>query len=342
MKRVVPKAKFARSRVAGVSLPGLAARGFANQLKLFVFSLLVGTAVVWSLQAQSASSQTPKWEAISIRPCKSSDNDLPSSGRARGSTPPATFSPVRMTLNCQPLLQYVQDAYLLFSNGRNPTSRLFALSTPIAGVPEWAKRQSYRIEAITNVNTTPQMMEGPMLQAVLEDRFKLKLHHETREVPVYDLVIAKGGPKLTPFVEGSCVPFPMDNTESTVPSEPQTGDSPKKYCRRGMGASRGNYSIIADSSTLDLFCRDFLNSVGDDHRQVVNKPGLTGTYSIHLEYSASPAERDGMLARGITPADGTAPEIFTAIQEQLGLKLEPDKGPGDFLVIDHIEEPSLN
>jgi uncharacterized protein (TIGR03435 family) len=292
--------------------------------------------------AEQSAGPIPKWDVVSIEPCNAASNAAPSStGRGRGSTPSASFSPLRMTLNCQSLLQYIQDAYLLFPNGQNPASRLFALSTPIEGAPNWA-RNDYRIEATAVAAARPQMMEGPMLQAILEDRFKLKLHHETREVPVYDLVIAKGGPKLTPFVEGSCVPFPMDNTASTAPPEPETPSGPKKYCRRGMGGGGGNRTILDDATTLDLLCRDFLNSVGDDHRRVIDKTGLTGTYSIHLEYSASQADRDEMMARGITPPDPTAPEIFTAIQEQLGLKLVPDKGPGDFLVIDHIEQPSPN
>jgi uncharacterized protein (TIGR03435 family) len=291
-------------------------------------------------RAQSAVGPVPKWDDVSIKPCDAaSDNVSPSGGRARGATPPASFSPVRMTLNCQSLLQYVEDAYLLFPNGQNPVSRLFALSTPIEGAPEWMKKERYKIEAIADANTRPPMMEGPMLQAMLEDRFKLKLHHETREVPVYDLVVAKGGPKLTPFVEGSCVPFSMDNAGSTVSPE---ADGTTKSCRRGMGGSGGNRTIMDDATTLDLFCRDFLNSVGDDHRRVINKTGLTGTYSIYLQYSASQADRDEMIARGITPPDPTGPEIFTAIREQLGLKLVPDKGPGDFLVIDRIEEPTPN
>lgn len=294
-----------------------------------------------SPDSKKAPGPIPKWDVVSIEPCNASSNPAPPpAGRGRGNTPPASFSPLRMTLNCQSMLQYVQDAYLLFPNGQNPSNRLFALSTPIEGTPDWARNEHYKIEATAVASSRPPMMEGPMLQAILEDRFKLKLHHATREVPVYDLVVAKGGPKLTPFVEGSCVPFPMDNAASTAPSEPQAG--PKRYCRDGMGGRGGNYTIVADATTLDSFCKNFLNSIGDDHRRVIDKTGLTGTHSIQLEYSAGQADRDEMIARGGTPADPTAPEIFTAIQEQLGLKLVPDKGPGDFLVIDHIEEPSPN
>jgi uncharacterized protein (TIGR03435 family) len=256
-------------------------------ISALIFLLMIDVSTTSSL---AQSSPLPKWDEVSIKPCDA-DNASAASGRGRGSTPPASFSPLRMTLNCQSPVQYIQYAYLLFPNGQNPPSRLFSLSTSIEGAPDWTRNQRYRIEAITDVHAMPQMMEGPMLQALLEDRFKLKLHREVRDVPVYDLVVAKGGPKLTPFVEGSCTPFSMDNTGSAVSSQPQTPEGQKKYCRRGMGGHGGNYTILDDATTLDLLCKDFLNSVGDDHRRVINKNGpcrnVLNTFGIFREPGGS-------------------------------------------------------
>ncbi len=297
-----------------------------------------------SLRPQSAVGPIPKWDVISVKPCDAESNGAP--GMRGGGIPPASFSPVHMMLHCQPVASYVRDAYLFFPNGQRPVSRSFAASTPIEGLPDWANTERYTIEANADGNATPEMMEGPMLQALLEDRFKLKLHHEVREVPVYDLLVAKGGPKLTPFDPASCTPFPPRPDIVTGPPDPIPQLPPgQKYCSHGgglIGPTAVNVVVMDDGDTISDFCRDFLQSVGNDRRRVVDKTGITGKFTIHLEYAPDDATRSRLAEMGNPLGDPTAPEIFTAIQEQLGLKLVPDKGPGDFLVIDHIEQPPAN
>ena len=112
-------------------------------------------------------------------------------------------SPDRMNLACQPVMNLIRTAYLNFAGGRlNPRN-----TTPVDGGPAWINSDRYQITAKAEGTPGMEMMRGPMLQALLEDRFKLKIRRESREVPAYAMTVAKGGPKLKPFEEGSCVPF---------------------------------------------------------------------------------------------------------------------------------------
>ena len=155
------------------------------------------------------------------------------------------------------------------------------------GGPAWLDSDRYDVEAKPDSALSDQLLklspeqrwkvQGLMKQALLEDRIKLKVHHETRVLPIFALVVAKGGLKM---------------------QEGKAGD---------------NYS----------------KEVG---HIVQNKTGLTGVYDFTLRYSDD-------LATG---ADSSVPSIFTALQEQLGLKLENAKAPVDVIVIDHVERPSAN
>jgi uncharacterized protein (TIGR03435 family) len=115
---------------------------------------------------------------------------------------------------------------VIYANGVADDKPGLVYTTPIGGGPAWINSARYTIEAKAEADTSRGMMQGPMLQALLEDRFKVRIHRGTREVPVYELIAAKGGPKLTPFQEGSCMPpvitFP--------PTPPPAGE---RYCVRG-------------------------------------------------------------------------------------------------------------
>jgi len=156
--------------------------------------------------------------------------------------------------------------------------------------------------------TRPAMFEGeraappdmyqPALRALLADHFKFKFHYEQKQFDVYDLVVAKNGPKLTP------------NTDGTGP---------------GGTSSAGKYT--AHGLSMAAFVNRFPGGVG---RIVIDKTGLTGTYDIDLTWDPS-----------LVP-DATGPSIFTAVEEQLGLRLQPSKAPLNVLVIDSIEKPTEN
>lgn len=168
-------------------------------------------------------------------------------------------------------------------------------------------------------------MQGPMLQAILEDRFKLKVHHEAKEIAIYELTVAKNGPKLMPFKQGSCSPVDPTKDEPPPPFD--------KQCR--TRASRNGLNTIQEAQgiSLDMFAQFFLTAwVG---RPVANKTGIPGLFDFHIEYG--PLNPPATTQSDVTPA----PSIFTAVEE-FGLKLEATKGRGDFLVIDSIERPTEN
>jgi len=184
-----------------------------------------------------------------------------------------------------------------------------------------------------------------MLQIILEDRFQLKVRWETGERPVYALTVAKAGPKLKPFKEGSCTPIPWPDVSSGPPTPPPQLPPGQKYCSWGGGV-RGfdatNVVINADGATMDQFSKSLLNLFVD--RWIVDRTGLTGKFDIHLEYAMPDEFRQRYAERTGRPLSEIpeTPTIFDALQEQLGLKLESTKGPTEILVVDRIERPSPN
>jgi uncharacterized protein (TIGR03435 family) len=201
------------------------------------------------------------------------------------------------------LEQLVTNAYGLLS------------SDQIEGLPSWADSAQFAVEARMDESTAAAfqqlarqdrlLQQRQMLQSLLTDRFALKAHHESRERPVYDLVLAKGGSKLQETPAGINGGYSMDNGHLT------------------------GHGISIESLTFSI-----TNLVG---RFIVDKTGLTGKYDMTLNWT--PDEEAGTSGAG----DSTAgPSIFTALEEQLGLKLVSAKGPVDTIVIDHVEKPSQN
>ena len=167
----------------------------------------------------------------------------------------------------------------------------------------------YNIVAKAEGDGTPTRGElRHMLQTLLDQRFNLKFHHEMKEMPVYALVVGKNGPK---FKESA---------------------SDKEFSGHHGVNGRNQYMTLV-KATMESLADDISGSFGID-RPILNETGLTRTYDIKLE--ATPEFR---LTRSSEPGDIS---VFTAVQEQLGLKLVPQKGPVKVLVIDHVERPSEN
>lgn len=203
------------------------------------------------------------------------------------------------------------------------------------GGPDWLDSQRYDVEARAEGNP-PQDQMVLMLQSLLADRFKLSVHWETRQLPVYALVLAKAGrmgPQLVPHAtsDSSCreVDVPIQVPLQAVPS------NTKPSCAGGFVMSPGHIGAVSTMADLAKAMSWF----GQIDRAVVDRTGLSGTFNITLDYAPSlpgaPADADA--------TDSSFPStIFTALNEQLGLKLESETGPVQVLVIDHMEKPSEN
>jgi uncharacterized protein (TIGR03435 family) len=207
----------------------------------------------------------------------------------------------------------------------------------IAGGPPWIKTDGYNIEAKPAANTDPKQM-WLMLQALLAERFKLQLHRETRELPVYGLTATKGGPRLPEPAGGPC-------TEVFTGPPPKPGEPrPAPPCGPGIQASGTGVSMRGLNLSVAKFAEFLGTLIG---REVVDKTGFTGKFDLHLDFALDDAIAGLPFHRGPGDADQSAdsaarPSLFTAIQEQLGLKLESAKGPVEVLVIDRVERPAEN
>jgi len=197
----------------------------------------------------------------------------------------------------------------------------------ISGGPAWFNSARYDVDAKIDSpvvdelkKLTPDqstLAQQHMLQELLADRFKLTVHRETRNLPIYTLVIAKSGSKLQKAKTGE-----VASSTYSGPERPQFITGQMK-----------SIASLVEMLSVFLGC------------SVLDKTGLPGEYDFKLEWTPD----DGLTPSGITRDDGTpiqpdskASSIFTAIQEQLGLKLVSGKGPVDIVVIDHVERPSAN
>jgi uncharacterized protein (TIGR03435 family) len=171
-------------------------------------------------------------------------------------------------------------------------------------------------EAHPNFDDVPLMLQG-----LLEDRFQLKYHWETREQPGYDLVVMKPDKLRASIVKGDCPP-PSSDSES-LPKDAPCGGLPNS-----PGHTKG-YNLTASDLAGSL---SWLLS-----KPIWDKTNLAGRYDVELQWTLEATEM-----RSAATSEQDMPGIFTAIQEQLGLKLQPAKGPVRVFVIDHVEKPSDN
>lgn len=216
----------------------------------------------------------------------------------------------------------------------------------ISGLPEWVNSATYSIEAKEDAATAAALDKLPrdertkqvqlMLQALLADRFHLKVNHVAKELPVYALVLAKGGPKLkaTPVsvAEPAHEPDPL----------PAPGGARPKLGKNMVLMRPGQ--VEASEMGMDMLASGILSrmpEVGD--RVVVDKTGLTGKYDFTLKWTPDNAPAPGTPeADNGTPKEDAPPGLFTALEEQLGLKLEAQKGSVETLVVDSIDRPTAN
>lgn len=232
-----------------------------------------------------ASSANPDWDVATVKP--SDPND-------------ASGQHIRMRGRYILLLDTTVEQFLLLGYGMQKSQLL--------NVPEWAKTEKWNVNGVPDTDGEPswnQLQE--MMRKILAERFGLKLHHEQRELPVFALAVAKGGPKITP-----------DTSDPNGWMDQQNGTVNGQHFEHLKNAS------MADLALILQFRVD---------RPVVDQTGLKGKYDFNLRWATD----DGAATSSDTP-----PGLFTAIQEQIGLKLEPVRAPADVLVIDKLEKPGAN
>jgi uncharacterized protein (TIGR03435 family) len=264
------------------------------------------------LGAQSASIR-PTFEVASIKVNKSGEPRM----QGIGFKPGGGFTATNVTLK-----ELMQLAY-----ARQPLER-----PQILGGPTWVDSERFDVIAkAASASTDPPAFLNAMkmmVQAMLEDRFQLVVHTEQKEVPIYSLALFRAdgslGPKLTKS-DIDCTALMGERLKTgKFPELPQRPDLPPP-CVFQPGLGR----ISGGASTIALFAQ-VLAPVVD--RPVIDRTGLTGAYDLVVEYS--PDELAGDSPKGAS--------IFTALQEQLGLKLVPGRGQLDVTVIDHAEPPTEN
>jgi uncharacterized protein (TIGR03435 family) len=278
----------------------------------------------------------PTFEVASVKPNKSGENFVRFGMQPGG----------RFTVQNAPVIEVLRFAYA-------------AQPFQIEGGPAWIRSDRFDITARGDLPAGPPVGPPPgqlgpvqfMTQALLADRFKLKVRRESKEMPIYALVLARSDGRLGKQLEPSKVDCaalaaargrggadvtrgggPGGPGRGGPPPPPAPGERPRCGIFGGFG-SMGGGGISMEQVALVLSQRV--------NRVVVDKTGLTGLYEFTLEFTPEQLPPPGTLLNGQAPQiDPNGPSIFTALQEQLGLKLDSQRGPVEMLVIDNIEPPT--
>jgi uncharacterized protein (TIGR03435 family) len=201
------------------------------------------------------------------------------------------------------------------------------LPSEIIGSPSWLDSERYDVIAKGKAAATADERRE-MWRALLADRMKLAAHYETREKPTYDLVIARSDRRLGAGLKSST----LDCTQSTTSAPPAPGASMRELglarCR-SFGIDRDG-TMYSGGVEMAALARMISPTAG---RPVIDRTGLEGFFSVAFRYQRLPQRADA------APSPDDPPALFTALQEQLGLKLEPAKAQLPVLVIDRIERP---
>ncbi len=300
------------------------------------------TAVVLASTMLFAQSDKKKltFDVVSIKPNNSGDNR-----RMIGNPPGGRFTTSNM-----PLRELIVLAYGDRSTGGPPPD------LTITGLPGWATTDGYDVQAQPEAGFSPTAEQTQeMLQSMLEDRFQLKVRRESRNAPIYALVVDKGGVKMklaedqTPFNPAAGGPPPPGAPGGAVrigvdgpppaPPPPGAGGPPSMSgaVQRGM-VMMGLGQLRAGAQTTSALAGILSRQAG---RKVVDKTGLTGLYDIDLKWTPDQMPNGAQLPPGVV-IDPTGPSLFTAIQEQLGLRLSSETGTVDTFVVESVQKPSDN
>ena len=317
-------------------------RSFAAGMSFLTILVGLNESQLGRAQSQAGASAAPQsFEVASIKP--SPPQNGPGMFVRIGSSPGGRWTAEGITLS-----MLIQQAYDV-------------KDYQISGAPGWMNTERYDIVAKADVPQPTREQLRVLLQSLLAERCKLQIHRETKELPIYELVVGKGGHKLhLSETQPTTDPQPPDPSKP-VQAGAVAGGSTGGFVSVGPGGKGVNDGTPVKSGSMMRMGRGQLNAqmapvssiaamlsqqLG---RPVVDKTGIKGNYDFTLQWTPDETQR-GMGLGGMEkpatdspmPADTSGPSVFTAVQEQLGLKLEAAKGPVEILVIDHIERPSGN
>jgi bla regulator protein blaR1 len=284
----------------------LIAAGLIAVAAPILFGLLNATPTRAESQAGSTATKLPVFEVASIKPNKSGEPNVS-----------LMFTPNGFDATNAPVREVIQLAYQV-------------QEYQVSGGPSWINSDRYDIEAKVDSSAAEQLRQLDMdqhrlmLRPLLEDRFQLRVHQETKELPIYALVVGKNGPKLHEAKPDDTYPDGIKGPD---------GVGHPGLMRMGPGG------ITAQGLPMATIVRLLSQHLG---RTVLDKTGLTGNYDLELHWTPDNIPASMIGPDGKPMPDPSGPSIFTAIQEQLGLKLESQKGPDQVLVIDRVERPSAN
>ena len=258
--------------------------------------ILWASVVMGQANSPSAPTSRPKFDAFEVATVKPVDADLKSGRMFRMD---GTHRWVATNYTLKNLIALAYDL--------NPRT--------IAGGPGWMDEQCFNIEAVTPGDIPPIRVEQmQMLRTLLVERFGLKFHRQEKEFSIYELTVAKGGPKLK---------------AAAKPDDP-----PQLF---GV-VYPGKIEVPARSVTMDDFVAMLQRATLD--RPTVNKTGLTGKYDFDLEWAQDASQYGGQVSAA--PDDTQSAPLFTAVQEQLGLKLVATRGMVSAMIVDQAQKPSPN
>jgi uncharacterized protein (TIGR03435 family) len=197
----------------------------------------------------------------------------------------------------------------------------------ISGGPSWLHSERYSVVAKVDADATFEQMQ-PMLRSLLADRFKLSFHNETKELPIYELDVAGGGPKMVPAGNGSCLVLDPDSP----PPHFDPDDPSSTYCKDDVRLASDGMQIRVDQATMPRL----VSIISDDVRRiVVDRTGFRDRFNLRLKFAPSHAS-------GLKGYQSSGPTLSAALQEQLGLQLLPATASIEILTIDSLERPSEN
>jgi len=302
-----------------------------RNLALFSAALILGIAPAISSAQFMPMTSTPDPKGVTS-PVPSATFDVTSVKLQKPSADGSTMTMVKFPPNGR------------FTGAGNTLKNLICIAYGISdfqvtGGPDWIDSTRFDVEATPDSALQEQLpkmtsdqatlVKHQMMQALLADRFKLTLHHDTKELPVYSLVLAKGGPKLT-----ESKPDDANPDTANAPGHP-----PRKGMMRMSFDSKG-VELTSTGMSMDGLARQLAFQL---HSTVQDHTGLTGSYEFTLHFTPDDA-RSGIpeAGGGGGASDNAGISVFAAVQDQLGLKLESKKGPVDVVVVDHVDKPSDN